>query len=68
MNRDDNVTVLTEWLAEREGETLFQFRIAKFSERRTMLIFDDEPRDCVTLDRYNFEKMVREIRKMMGWE
>jgi hypothetical protein len=65
--KGNNVTVLAEWVAEKEGENLFDFRIAKFSEHRTMLRWE-EPRNCVTLDRHNFEKMTSHIRKMMGWE
>jgi hypothetical protein len=63
----NKVTSLSDYRAKKSGEDMFTFRIGKFSEHRTMLMFE-EPKSCVTLDRYNFERMTRHIRELMGWE
>jgi hypothetical protein len=63
----NNVIDLDEYRETREQKSLSDVWLRKFSSRRIELAFD-KWRKGLSLDRDNFEKMVRNARSIMGWD
>jgi hypothetical protein len=63
----NNVIDLDEYRETHEQKSLSDVWLRKFSSRRIELAFD-KWRKGLSLDRDNFEKMVRNARSIMGWD
>ena len=62
----NNITELGKYRELQHCKTLFDVTLGKFSDRRIALTFDGSY-ESVTMDRENFEKMVKNARSIMGW-
>jgi len=60
------VVDLREWIEQKERRTLSDVTIGKFSDKRIGFAFS-KCRDGMSLDRENFEKLVQNTRRIMGW-
>jgi len=60
------VVNLRKWIEQKEQRTISEVSIGKFSEDRVCFSFS-KWRQGMSLDRENFESLVRNTRSIMGW-